>query len=335
MSAGNILILPKLGDTETPKDPAAPRKRAINWTGVLVDWELSKPIHDKVVAPRARQPERTVRLFNPIYYINTRLQLLQGTWQYMSVATLNEHAKVIETSDEMEAFLHVILYHAVRYMHSNCTTVGTFIENYFDSYVYEDGKYSCGEKKASTMLTGRLTLNDGAKLLLFNSPLDLFFSRMLNVFKAHYAVTEYDAKHEEDAEEATPPSSPTPDPPSPTEDKPARFDMAMISKSRLYAFAEDEAVKTKKAPELPVPAPEVRASARLAQDHDFVVSALLSAIKMKQSSWPPGERVAGDNVPTTYEPAREVGPAPMPASLFKKARKGQASSSAATPSGDT
>ena len=34
-------------------------QRALNWTGILVDWEMSKPIASPTVA-RARQPERSV-----------------------------------------------------------------------------------------------------------------------------------------------------------------------------------------------------------------------------------------------------------------------------------
>lgn len=58
VSGGNILILPSL-----MPDPNT-KTMAIKWLGLLVDWELSKPVHDKQgTQPRARQPERTVRPF--------------------------------------------------------------------------------------------------------------------------------------------------------------------------------------------------------------------------------------------------------------------------------
>lgn len=57
VSGENILILPSL-----LRDPAT-KTMEIKWFGLLVDWELSKPVHDKQATPRARQPERTVRPF--------------------------------------------------------------------------------------------------------------------------------------------------------------------------------------------------------------------------------------------------------------------------------
>ena len=54
VSGGNILILPKR---------VYMKKRArywIKWTGLLVDWELSKPVESDVPLTLARQPERTV-----------------------------------------------------------------------------------------------------------------------------------------------------------------------------------------------------------------------------------------------------------------------------------
>ena len=52
----------------------------------------------------------------------------------MSVAMLTENSKVVEIADELESFYHVILYNAVRYLASNCTNAGAFIEDFFDTY---------------------------------------------------------------------------------------------------------------------------------------------------------------------------------------------------------
>ncbi|KAL1942227.1 hypothetical protein VTO73DRAFT_6291 [Trametes versicolor] len=109
VSGGNILIFPKA--VCLPNGT-----KAVKWKGLLADWELSKPVCDDLSRSRARQPERT------------------GTWQYMSVAALEDHAKVIETSDELESFFHVLLYNAVRHLKSNCPDVGVFIEDFFDTH---------------------------------------------------------------------------------------------------------------------------------------------------------------------------------------------------------
>ena len=52
ISGGNILIYPKIKRDGT--------KCAIVWTGLLVDWELSKPVDDDQAPSKASQAERMV-----------------------------------------------------------------------------------------------------------------------------------------------------------------------------------------------------------------------------------------------------------------------------------
>ncbi|KAI0631772.1 hypothetical protein C8Q77DRAFT_1128759 [Trametes polyzona] len=169
VSGGNILIYPRV-DPNTAK---------LEWTGLLADWELSKPIVQDGQMPRARQPERT------------------GTWQFMSVAVLTDHGKPVETTDELESFFHVLLYYAIRYLPSNCSNVGRFIENFFDSYHCSDaGQYSCGSRKRDVM-TGQTKLTtDEVRLntdevipviLKFDSSaLNDIIDTVLTWFNAHY-----------------------------------------------------------------------------------------------------------------------------------------------------
>ena len=51
ISGGNILILPTVVDR-------ADGSRSLKWTGLLADWEMSKPRQNAPSKPR--QPERTV-----------------------------------------------------------------------------------------------------------------------------------------------------------------------------------------------------------------------------------------------------------------------------------
>lgn len=110
----------------------------------------------------------------------------------MSVALLSRLSKAVSVSDELEAFFHVLLYYAIRYLHSNCPDVPNWIEDFFDSYTLEAGEYRCGSKKRETMqLTGMLSLNSQSPLtqmLKFNSPLDSLLSTLLERFHAHYRV---------------------------------------------------------------------------------------------------------------------------------------------------
>ncbi|TFK78765.1 hypothetical protein K466DRAFT_471400, partial [Polyporus arcularius HHB13444] len=81
VSAGNLLIYPEVRRTQEGK-------YRIYWTGILADWELAKHADKKV----ATQPQRT------------------GTWHFMS-AYLLDHCYMPPTiADELEAFLHVLIY---------------------------------------------------------------------------------------------------------------------------------------------------------------------------------------------------------------------------------
>ncbi|ETW82699.1 hypothetical protein HETIRDRAFT_382749 [Heterobasidion irregulare TC 32-1] len=61
---------------------------------LLIDWELAKRVSEE---KSPRQDWRT------------------GTWQFISTAILENPRKVHELRDDLESFLHVLLYHSVRY----------------------------------------------------------------------------------------------------------------------------------------------------------------------------------------------------------------------------
>ncbi|KAI0365299.1 hypothetical protein BV20DRAFT_906689, partial [Pilatotrama ljubarskyi] len=110
VSGGNVLILPRL-----TRDSRS-GKTWLKWRGLLADWEMSKPIHDKEELRRPRQPPRT------------------GTWQFLSVGMLGRKPKAPGIPDELESLLYVILYYAVRYLSSNCEDAAAFLEMFFDAH---------------------------------------------------------------------------------------------------------------------------------------------------------------------------------------------------------
>ncbi|KAI0762371.1 hypothetical protein C8Q74DRAFT_1184099, partial [Fomes fomentarius] len=126
ISDGNVLILPM--ETIGPDG-----KVTVSRIGILADWELSKRVDDHDIP---RQPDRT------------------GTWQFLSAHVLLNLRKKILLEDEMESWLHLLLYFAIRYLPHNCVDVGSFIHNYFDAYTEHDGEYFCGEKKHNAVTTG-------------------------------------------------------------------------------------------------------------------------------------------------------------------------------------
>ena len=52
ISGGNILIVPRVFQKG--------EELFVAWSGLLTDWEMSKPTSNTLTPARARQPERTV-----------------------------------------------------------------------------------------------------------------------------------------------------------------------------------------------------------------------------------------------------------------------------------
>ncbi|KAI0323684.1 hypothetical protein GY45DRAFT_1401272 [Cubamyces sp. BRFM 1775] len=284
ISSGNILIYPRLClDEET-------KSYNVHWTGILADWELSKPVGTTEPLMRPRQPPRT------------------GTWQFLSAGMLSTVPKAVEIQDELESFLHVVLYHSVRYLESNCKLVAQFIESYFDAYIVDDGVYTCGAKKLAAVKTrGYLEVRDKIRLR-FNTPMDDVFCEMLPLFKAHYAIQEYLNEQRD--------NSITLDRPSRTNDSPhftASSSVAALSLKLIHKqFSQSHPSRPTRSSRLShsgdslsvKPSPAQEADAALVTSHDHMIDVLLDACGEKD--W--GLKV-GDRVPVDYTPQYLVGPA--------------------------
>ncbi|EJF56406.1 hypothetical protein BD309DRAFT_870656 [Dichomitus squalens] len=177
ISTGNILIYPRVVRLEGRANPW------MMWTGMLTDWELSKPIDAQEASSRATQMGR------------------MGTYQFMSVNLLKHLTKPVEISDELESFFHVLLHHSVRYLRSNCESTSGFIQNYFERYS-SSGEFTCGQKSITLEHTGVLRNQQPYGPLVFFSPMDDILATMLKCFHAHYKVLNYEAR------KAAPPSPP-------------------------------------------------------------------------------------------------------------------------------
>ncbi|KAL7277792.1 hypothetical protein ACG7TL_008735 [Trametes sanguinea] len=127
ISVGNILILPPNGEDKQS-----------TYRGLLADWELSKPL-DHYMSD-ARHPDRT------------------GTWQFMSVHIQDRPAAQVEIADELESFLHVMIYCAIRYLPHTCADVGEFMYQFFDDGIRRgEAEYKCGALKRLVIKSGQLT----------------------------------------------------------------------------------------------------------------------------------------------------------------------------------
>ncbi|KAF8056544.1 hypothetical protein FPV67DRAFT_641555 [Lyophyllum atratum] len=108
-----------------------------NGRGILNDWDLAIHVSD---LRKARRHERT------------------GTWQFMSCLLLMDHHSEHTIQDDMESFVHIILYHALRYFRHNRTplTLG-LIENIFDLEMTNlEGIRMGGDSKRSMFNRGGL-----------------------------------------------------------------------------------------------------------------------------------------------------------------------------------
>ncbi|GBE82850.1 hypothetical protein SCP_0412370 [Sparassis crispa] len=174
VSAGNILI----NETLLPSNGDIPWR-----VGMLCDWELSKLIDDKdgegddtEGTRKARQPDRT------------------GTWQFMSVISLDVPTRAVEVADELEAFFNVFLLYLVRFMDSSLKNPAYFMSQYFDECTVSDGAthYTCGVAKRNAMQSGKLqtTLNKPVKFEYGDKkthPCNAVIHQLLKWFKARYA----------------------------------------------------------------------------------------------------------------------------------------------------
>ncbi|KAI0660085.1 hypothetical protein C8Q70DRAFT_1105556 [Cubamyces menziesii] len=277
VSSGNILILPQVVHVKKTD------RYHVVWRGILADWELSKPVGTTEPFMRPRQPLRT------------------GTWQFLSVGMLSSHPKAVEIQDDLESFIHVVLYHAVRYLRSNCEDVGEFIENYFDAYTLQNGVYTCGVNKLLTMkLNGYLQIKDKVRLE-FGSPMDAIFSQLLPLFKAYYAVQSYLDELRENAN-----TTPSADGPPPAHPASSSIDVELCDALDDEEFGDiaelDLPHPTNNTPSLHKPTPAEELDASRLDNHDHMIHVM--RLVKRSHDW--GQDLIGDQVSRLYVPQHPV-----------------------------
>ncbi|CDO76136.1 hypothetical protein BN946_scf184332.g6 [Trametes cinnabarina] len=295
ISGGNILIYPSI-DCGKPKQALC-----VIWKGILCDWEMSKST--KVEEPLAlpRQPPRT------------------GTWQFLSVGMLSGKPKAVEIPDELESFVHVLLYYAVRYLRSNCPNGAGFLDTYFDAYTVQNGVFTCGQKKESTLKDALLEIQRDVPLE-FASPLDDVFGELLPLFKAYYKVVTYEHV-ESEAKKMLPPPIVAQGPPKADGDSPPPpaflEDRDPSELANLKSLLAPHRKKKRKVRSLK-PTAEEEDDAALLADHDAMLSILAGAVDSLE--WSPRDKV-GDLVPDDHKPLYPVAPEKGPSVRTVKRRR--------------
>ena len=118
---------------------------------------------------------------------------LQGTWQFMSVPCLLQEGKAIEIADELESFLHVLIYDASRFVSHNLTRLQAhaFYRTYFDGQsLGADGNAACSLAKRLVVRTAELTADNVPIVFGDNSshPLNDLVSDLLTLFQSRLVV---------------------------------------------------------------------------------------------------------------------------------------------------
>ncbi|KAI1781850.1 hypothetical protein LXA43DRAFT_1054317 [Ganoderma leucocontextum] len=285
ISGGNILICPTIRRDPTGKNPM------VVWTGILSDWELSKPVDTQDTASWATQADR------------------MGTYEFMSVNLLNHIAQPVKISDELESFFHVLVYYAVRHLRSNCTNVTSWIDNYFRKYSGPERMLTCGQKSYAVEVTGMLQIRSPDGPLLFHGPLDDVLATILETVRAHYKVMEYDtAKAQPPRPETPPPAPSTPNaPPVIIRD----FDFDDVDDEQIAQWESE----LDAGPPDDSPTPKDRELANKVADHKFMLDHLLWMLR--DPRWAADDRISESPAPElpTAKPNGEPSdsePAPPP-----------------------
>ncbi|TFK83367.1 hypothetical protein K466DRAFT_602927, partial [Polyporus arcularius HHB13444] len=301
VSGGNVLMYPQILSSKG--------QYYMKWTGLLADWEMSKPIPGKPSDGKQgpRQPERT------------------GTWQYMSVALLSGD-KNVEISDELEAFFYVLLYHAIRYLWSNLSdeAVATYLDEFFDQYSYDGESYRCGARKLDAIQTGKLMFSGNFELK-FHNPLNHLIAMLLSWFQANHTVSRHSQQLEDEERQQKLAQAQMPPPPPPLDN--AATPRVPDDFGPNIQLAEGEEGPACDASKFVLrtnePTKQEREDAQRVQKHAYVFQLLDWSVR--KAIWPEKDKT-GDRIPKTWVRA-PLGSTALPATKSttsnKKARTGR------------
>ncbi|RDX50657.1 hypothetical protein OH76DRAFT_1380067 [Lentinus brumalis] len=275
VSGGNVLIYPQIFDDINGK-------YHLKWTGLLADWEMSKPI----LADGKRGPPHPERT---------------GTWQYMSVALLSGD-KNVEISDELEAFFYVLLYHAIRYLRSTLTgdTAATYLDEFFDQYILVDETYRCGARKLNAIETGKLMVTKSLELR-FDKHLDDLVATLLRWFQANYLVSKHLRRQEEERrqqelQKLVQARMPPPPPPPPRDPSHPKRQQSALRKPRIHDVDKLSGSRSDHTREEEEPTAKQWKESKMVQKHVFMHDLLEQFL---EENWPVDDKV-GDRIPKTW-----------------------------------
>ncbi len=246
----------------------------------------------------------------------------------MAAFLLNNPSAVISIPDELEAFLHVIIFYVIRFLPHNCRNVGKFMNNYFDGFEpgIGQGEYYCGMHKQTAMHSGKITLAGGANLIIYRAalgranmhshaflmenrhPIALVLDALLDLCKARYTLL---ANPERPAEHDSTPESSTPQDDIAdawamehwTQEEETADEKEVVISGKEWDVLEEKALKL--------------------EDHDKVVKMLARFISNPKLRWPAEDKI-GDQLNPNFHPKKELvattAAAPAPTTASQSAR---------------
>ena len=117
----------------------------------------------------------------------------------MSLNCLEDPYREPKVADELEGFLHSLLYHSLRFLRHNVDPIFPFVESYFDEQKVQGDRLTPPLHKRACIEKGCLvTLN--AEPLVFKRPdgsphaLNVIFEKLFKAFQARYIVLTYKRK---------------------------------------------------------------------------------------------------------------------------------------------
>ena len=118
----------------------------------------------------------------------------------MSLRCLKDNLSAVGVPDELESFLHVLIYNSIRFLIHDASSTHGFVKAYFDGYNEVDGDIgvSASDTKSIVVKSGELQYNGNKIMIRLPTgephPINGVLEHLLQLFKARYEILEYEAK---------------------------------------------------------------------------------------------------------------------------------------------
>ena len=246
------------------------------------------------------------------------LTMFQGTWHFMSAYLLDNLNMPTTIADELEAFLHVLIYGVVRRMRSDdITSIFDFLESYFAGYSVKpkSGVMSCPSAKRDSIVRG-CTLTMSEEPIVFSTPdgklaeehpINQLIAELLEVFHSRYAILKWEKQRnrlkakEKQAREVTPTPTgrllPVPEGKVLRVHEPHPFQVYGVQKP------EEQSTSSTNVPTIPEPTPQMYANRDSLGNHLKIAMIFHKYFSSPDIEWPTDDDVIPDRLNEIIEPS--------------------------------